>query len=87
LHKFIVVPANAGTHTPRLEWLEKEDNDQRAKQGALVVMGPCVRRDDSVATLTSINRNTRLARDLDPALGLAPHHVAERLWLTMQRPA
>src|SRR5882672_9727903 len=26
-----VVPANAGTHTPRPELLEKEDNDQRAK--------------------------------------------------------
>jgi hypothetical protein len=43
-----VVPANAGTHAPRPNLLEKEDNDQRITQLALVVMGPGVRRDDVV---------------------------------------
>src|SRR5438046_64771 len=42
-----VVPANAGTHTPRPWLLKKEDNDQRVKQLPPVVMGPCVRRDDN----------------------------------------
>jgi hypothetical protein len=44
--RFIVVPAKAGTHTPRPVLLEKKDNDQRAKQFPLVVMGPGLRRDD-----------------------------------------
>jgi hypothetical protein len=43
---FRVVPAQAGTHTPQPILLEKEDNDQRAKQLSLVVMGPGLRRDD-----------------------------------------
>jgi hypothetical protein len=35
-----VVPAKAGTHTPRPMLLRKKDNDQRAKQLPPVVMGP-----------------------------------------------
>jgi len=46
---FFVVPAKAGTHTPRPALLEKKDNDQRVKQFPLVVMGPGLRRDDECA--------------------------------------
>src|SRR5262245_44400142 len=41
-----VVPAQAGTHTPRPLLSEKIDNDLRANQFPPVVMGPGLRRDD-----------------------------------------
>ena len=41
-----VVPANAGTHTPRLS-MKAIAVDAFAQRSTLVVMGPCVRRDDS----------------------------------------
>jgi hypothetical protein len=43
---FVVVPAYAGTHTPRPLLLKKEDNAHREKQLPPVAMGPGVRRDD-----------------------------------------
>jgi len=54
-----VVPANAGTHTPRPSLLEKTDSDRRAKQFPPVVMGPCVRT----------RACTHLVRPIDSGLG------------------
>ena len=44
--KVLVVPANAGTHTPRPRDLSKCPLFGFVQQRPPVVMGPCVRRDD-----------------------------------------
>jgi len=46
----LVVPAKAGTHTPRPEFVGKKDHDLCAKQFPLVVMGPGLRRDDQAVS-------------------------------------
>jgi len=63
-----VVPAKAGTHTPRPALLAKEDNDRRANQlQAIAATQPFGRAADSNWELDLV-----LCRTADGAIGMSP---------------